>query len=96
MAAEGITAAGHKLADADRIIEAGRAVHQDTGPLSEPAVNPNNEEGVIGYRRTDASPQVDERPLHIALEHVHTSLGAVRPDDNDPGSERSGDEQAAA
>ena len=96
VAAEGITAAGLKLADADRIIEAGRAVHQGTGPLSEPAVNPNNEEGVIGYRRTDASPQVDERPLHIALEHVRTSLGAVRPDDNDPGSERSGDEQAAA
>lgn len=40
MAAAGITAAGHELANADRLIDAGRAVNQSTGPLSEPAVNP--------------------------------------------------------
>ena len=83
VAIEGITAAGLELAEADQIIEAGRAVHQGTGPLSEPAVNPNDEQGVIGYRRTDASPQADERPLHLALDHVHTPLA-----DNQPGAEQ--------
>ena len=86
VAAEGTTAAGSELAGADRIIDAGRAVHQGAGPLSEPAVNPNDEDGVIGYRRTDATPEVDERPLHVALDQVHTPLPGKQP----------GDEQAAA
>ena len=91
VAAEGITAAGSELADADRIIDAGRAAHQGVGPLSEPAVNPNGQQGAIGYRLTDASPQVDERPLHLALDHVRTPLT-----DGQPGGEQAGDEQAAA
>jgi hypothetical protein len=82
VAIEGITAAGNELAAADRVIDASRAVNQATGPTSEPAVNPNDEKGVIGYRRTDASPEVDERPAHLALDHIHTPLP--------------GDEQAAA
>jgi hypothetical protein len=86
VAAEGITAAGAKLAEADRIIDAGRASHQGAGPLSEPAVNPNDEVGTTGYRRTDASPEADERPLHLALDHVHTALTGAQP----------GDENAAA
>jgi hypothetical protein len=96
VASEGITAAGLELAKADRIIEAARAVHQGTGPLSEPAVNPNDEHGVIGYRHTDASPQVDERPLHLALEHTHTPLTGTRPENIEPGEEQPGDEKAAA
>jgi hypothetical protein len=96
VASEGITAAGLELAEADRIIEAGRAVHQGTGPLSEPAIDPNNEQGVIGYRRTDASPQVDERPLHLALEHAHTPLTGMQPENNEPSDEQHGDEQAVA
>ena len=84
LASQGITAAGLELAEADQIIEAGRAVHQGTGPLSEPAVNPNDEQGVIGYRRTDASPQADERPLHLALDHVHTPLADNQPGDEQP------------
>ena len=51
-AAEGITAAGHQRAAADRLIDAGRAVHQGAGSLSEPAVDPNSQDGVVGYRRT--------------------------------------------
>jgi hypothetical protein len=85
-AIEGITAAGSEVAAADRIIDAGRAAHQGTGPLSEPAVNPNNTDSVIGYRHTDTAPQVDERPVHLALDHVHAPLTGEQP----------GNEQAAA
>jgi hypothetical protein len=86
VATEGITAAGNELAVADRTIDAARAINQATGPLSGPAVNPNDEKGITGYRRTDASPAVDERPAHLALEHMHTPLPGEHP----------GDEQAAA
>ena len=48
--------------------------HQGVGPLSEPAVNPNDHEGVVGYRRTDATPEVDERPVRLCLQHVSTPL----------------------
>ena len=85
-AIEGIAAAGSEIATADRIIDAGRAAHQGTGPISEPAVNPSDKAGVIGYRHTDTTPQVDERPVHLALDHVHTPLTAEQP----------GNEQAAA
>jgi hypothetical protein len=71
-AAEGITEAGHQRAAADRLIDAGRASHQGTGPLSEPAVDPNSQHGVVGYRRPDANPEVDERPVRLALDHIHT------------------------
>jgi uncharacterized membrane protein len=73
-AAEGITRAGHQRAAADRLIDAGRAVHQGTGPLSEPAVDPNTQDGVVGYRRTEATPEVDQRPHRLALHHIHTPL----------------------
>jgi outer membrane protein OmpA-like peptidoglycan-associated protein len=72
VAMEGITAAGRELAAADRIIDAARAVNRSIGPTSEPAVNPNDEKGIIGYRHTDASPEVDERPIHLALDQIHT------------------------
>jgi hypothetical protein len=85
-AIEGITAAGSELTAADGIIDAGRAAHQGTGPLSEPAASPNDTAGVIGYRHTDTTPQVDERPVHLALDHVHTPLTSEQP----------GNEQAAA
>jgi hypothetical protein len=74
VAAKGFTEAGHQRAASDRLIDAGRAVHQGVGPLSEPAVNPNNHEGVIGYRRTDATPEVDERPVRLCLHHINTPL----------------------
>ena len=64
-AAEGITRAGHQRA-ADRLIDAARAVHQGTGPLSEPAVDPDTQDGVVGYRRTEATPEVDQRPHRLA------------------------------
>ena len=73
-AAEGITRAGHQRAAADRLIDAGRAVHQGTGPLSEPAADPNSQAGVVGYRHTEATPEVDERPHRLALHHIHTPL----------------------
>ena len=76
VAAEGITEAGHQRAAADRLIDAGRAVHQGTGPLSEPAVDPNDQDGVIGYRRTDATPEVDERPSGSPSARQHA---AARP-----------------
>jgi hypothetical protein len=74
VAAEGITRAGHQRAAADRLIDAGRAVHQGAGPLSEPAVDPNSQDGVVGYRRGEATPEVDERPGRLALHHIHTPL----------------------
>lgn len=49
-----------ELAAADQIIDAGHAIHQDAGPLRELVVRPNNEDGVIGYRRSDDKPEVDE------------------------------------
>jgi hypothetical protein len=73
-AAKGITRAGHQRAAADRLIDAGRAVHQGAGPLSEPAVDPNSQDGVVGYRRTEAGPEVDERSHRLALHHIHTPL----------------------
>ena len=96
MATEAITAAGHELAKADRIIDAGRAVSQGTGPLSEPTVSPNDQNGVVGYRRAAGSPEVDERPVHLALDHVRTPLPgapAAEPVREPSGDE--GDEQAA-
>jgi hypothetical protein len=74
VAAEGITRAGHQRAAADRLIDAGRAVHQGAGPLSEPAVDPNRQDGVVGYRRAEATPQIDQRPHRLALHHIHTPL----------------------
>jgi protein-S-isoprenylcysteine O-methyltransferase Ste14 len=74
VAVKGITAAGHQRAAADRLIDAGRAIHQGTGPLSGPAVDPNGEDGTVGYRRTEATPAVDERPVRLALRHVGTPL----------------------
>jgi hypothetical protein len=78
VAAEGITRAGRQRAAADRLIDAGRAVHQGVGPLSEPAVDPNSQNGVVGYRRTEATPQVDERPHRLALRHIRTPLEEER------------------
>jgi hypothetical protein len=83
-AAEGITKAGRQRAAADQLIDAGRAVHQGVGPLSEPAVDPNGQEGVVGYRRTDATPEVDQRPVKLTLHHISTPLdGAQRAGDSD-------------
>jgi hypothetical protein len=75
IAAQGITVAGHQRADYDRIIDAARAVHQGTGPLSDPTTDPNEDDDVTGYRRTDATPEVDERPVHLTLDHIHRPLG---------------------
>jgi len=86
--AEGITRAGHQRAAADRLIDAGRAVHQGAGPLSEPAADPNSQDGVVGYRHTEATPEVDERPPRLALHHIHTPL----PDEQ----QSAGQEQPAA
>jgi hypothetical protein len=77
-AGEGITAAGHQYAIADQIIDAARAVHQGTGPLSDPAANPNNADGAIGYRRADAAPQADHRSTDFTLTQIRTPL----PDDD--------------
>ncbi len=79
-ATEGITKAGHQHA-ADGFIDAARAVHQGTGPLSDPAADPNSQHSNIGYRHTDASPEVDKRPVHLALDHVHTLLPGEQPGD---------------
>ena len=96
VATEAITAAGHELAKADRIIDAGRAVSQGTGPLSEPAVSPNDQNGVVGYRRAAGGPEVDERPVHLALDHVRTPLpGAPAAEPVRELSGDEGDEQAA-
>jgi hypothetical protein len=73
-AAEGITAAGHEYAIADQIIDAARAAHQGTGPLSDPATNPNEEDGAIGYRPVDTAPQADQRPIDLTLTHIHTPI----------------------
>jgi hypothetical protein len=73
-AAKGITKAGSQRAVSDRLIDAGRAIHQGVGSLSEPAVDPNGQEGIVGYRRTEATPEVDERPLRLALRHTKTPL----------------------
>jgi protein-S-isoprenylcysteine O-methyltransferase Ste14 len=79
VAVTGITAAGHQRAAADRLIDAGRAIHQGVGPLSEAAVDPNGGDGIIGYRHTEATPAVDERPVRLAQRHIAGPL---------PGSER--------
>ncbi len=70
----GITDAGRRRAAADQIIDAARAVHQGAGPFSEPAVSPNEQPGVVGYRHSEAMPEVDERPLRRALEDSESEL----------------------
>jgi hypothetical protein len=70
----GITAAGYERATAERTIDAGRAAHQGAGPFCEPAVDPNDQDGVIGYRRPDATPKADERPIHHTLGQLSTPL----------------------
>lgn len=95
-AAKGITGAGYKRAEYDRIIAAGRAVHQGTGSESDPAVNPNDEEGVIGYRRSEGTPEVDERPLHLTLDHIHTPLGEELPRHHHGVQELGGDQEQPA
>ena len=74
MVTEAKTRAGHKRAQADRLIDAARGIHQGVGPLSERAVDPNYSDGVIGYRHTEATPEVDERPLGTAIRHISTPL----------------------
>lgn len=74
MVAEAKTRAGHRRAQADRLIDAARGIHQGVGPLSEPAVDPNYSDGVIGYRHTATTPEVDERPLGTAVRHIGTPL----------------------
>jgi hypothetical protein len=74
-AAQGITAAGYQRAEYDRIIAAARSVHQGAGPESDPAADPNDGDDVTGYRRADATPEVDERPLHLSVKHIHAPLG---------------------
>ena len=68
-----------KLAMADRVIDTSRAVNQGVGPLSEPAVNPNDEHGIIGYSRTDATSEADERAVGLALDHIATPLPGGKP-----------------
>ena len=74
MVGKGITDAGRHRAAADQIVDIARAVHQGAGPHSDVTTDPNNTSGVIGYRRPDANPEVDERPLHQALNHVGSQL----------------------
>jgi hypothetical protein len=70
----GITEAGYERAAADRITDAGRAATQATGPVSGPATDPNDENGVIGYRRADVNPEVDERSIHHTVDQIRTPL----------------------
>lgn len=74
MAARAKTRAGHQRAAADRVIDAARAIHQGVGPLTEPAIDPNQQDGIVGYRRTDATPEVDERALRVTMRHINTPL----------------------
>ncbi|MGH3253905.1 MAG: hypothetical protein ACRDOU_00630 [Streptosporangiaceae bacterium] len=82
VATSGVTEAGHQRAASDQLIDAGRAVHQGVGALSEPAVDPNDQDGVVGYRRTEATGEVDLRPVRLALRHVGTSLAGGSPADS--------------
>lgn len=94
-ATAGISQAGHQLAACDRIIDAARAIHQGTSPFSAPAVDPNAEEGTIGYRRTESSPQVDERPLLLARDHIRTPLTRLNQTIVEPSANEQEDEARA-
>jgi hypothetical protein len=97
VATQGRTVAGHRVAEYERAIDAARAIHQGTGPLSDSAVDPNEQDGVHGYRDAEATPRADERSLDLILGHIHTELGEdhphLRPVGEDPDSGR---EQPAA
>jgi hypothetical protein len=79
VAVQAVTEAGRHLAAADRVIEAAHAIHQGTGPHSRPASDPNGHDRVAGYRDQESAPEVDLRPLRVALEHIDTSLPEVTP-----------------
>jgi hypothetical protein len=74
MATQAKTRAGHRRATADRVIDAARAIHQGVGPLTEPAIDPNQQDGIVGYRRNEATLEVDERPLRVTMRHINTPL----------------------
>jgi hypothetical protein len=92
VAAKGVTEAGHQRAASDQLIDAGRAIHQGVGPLSEPTFDPNSHDGVIGYRRTETTPEVDLRPVRLVLRHVSTPLTGESSAD----SQRAGDGEPPA
>jgi hypothetical protein len=73
-AASGMTAAGRQRAAAEKVIDAARAVHQGTGPVSSTAVDPNTRSEAIGYRDPAAAPRPDRRPLGLGLEHLQLPL----------------------
>jgi hypothetical protein len=74
MATQAKTRAGHRRATADRVIDAARAIHQGVGPLTEPAIDRNQQDGIVGYRRNEATLEVDERPLRVTMRHINTPL----------------------
>jgi hypothetical protein len=69
-----MTEAGRRLAAADQIIEAARAIHQGTGPHADQAVDPNQHDGAVGYLDDGTRPTPDLRPLRMALDHVRSPL----------------------
>jgi uncharacterized coiled-coil protein SlyX len=72
LAARGKSRAGRPMANADQIIDNARLLHQGAGPFSELATDPNPQQGVIGYREPEATPQADERPLRLSLGHMES------------------------
>lgn len=79
-AVKAITDAGRHLTAADRVIEAAQAVHQGTGPHSSPVTDPNQHDGVAGYRDSGSCPQADLRPLRTTLNHIDSGLPMERCD----------------
>ena len=60
------------------------------------AVDPNERDGVIGYRHTEATPVSDERALRLAQRHVHAPLDSAQPAVSPPPGDLDNGNQAAA
>jgi hypothetical protein len=74
VAARGKSRAGWPLGTADRIIDIARIPGQRDRAHEEGTCDPNLHEGVTGYRQAKPTLRADERPLHLALEHVDSDL----------------------
>ena len=81
-AARAITRAGRHLTGAHQVIDAAHGHHQAAGPHTSPAFDPNQHDGVAGYRDPATAPAPDLRPLRTALGHINAEL----PDASQPES----------
>ena len=70
LADRAISRAGQRIAAAEQVITAARAIHQSAGPEADPILDPAEQQGAVGYRQAPTGPKPDLRSLRTTLNHV--------------------------